>query len=60
MGLEAFTKKYDPYWDIPPNESLPKPVIDLPIQDTEGGLFGAESITKKGRMQKRKKSPEEE
>jgi len=31
IGLEAFTKKHDPYWDIPLNESLPKPVIDLPI-----------------------------
>lgn len=30
IGLEAFTKKHDPYWDIPLNESLPKPVIDLP------------------------------
>jgi len=31
IGLEAFTKKHDPYWDIPLNEELPKPVIDLPI-----------------------------
>jgi len=31
LGLDAFTKKHDPYWDIPLNESLPKPVIDLPI-----------------------------
>ncbi|MCA9241415.1 MAG: hypothetical protein KDA37_14500, partial [Planctomycetales bacterium] len=31
LGLEAFTKKHDPYWDIPLNESMPKPVIDLPI-----------------------------
>lgn len=30
IGLDAFTKKYDPYWDIPLNESLPKPVISLP------------------------------
>jgi len=30
IGLDAFTKKHDPYWDIPLNESLPKPVIDLP------------------------------
>ncbi|MBD2358144.1 N-6 DNA methylase [Tolypothrix sp. FACHB-123] len=33
IGLEAFTKKYDPYWDIPLNENLPQPVIDLPIPD---------------------------
>ena len=31
VGLDAFTKKHDPYWDIPLNESLPKPVIDLPV-----------------------------
>ncbi|HNS40183.1 MAG TPA: hypothetical protein PKJ56_08030, partial [Promineifilum sp.] len=24
-GLDAFTKKYDPYWDIPLNENLPQP-----------------------------------
>ncbi len=30
IGLDAFTKKHDPYWDIPLNESLPQPVIDLP------------------------------
>ena len=30
LGLEAFTKKHDPYWDIPLNENLPQPVIDLP------------------------------
>jgi hypothetical protein len=29
-GFDAFAKKYDPYWDIPLNESLPKPVIELP------------------------------
>lgn len=31
IGLEAFTQKHDPYWDIPVNENLPEPVIDLPI-----------------------------
>lgn len=30
IGLEAFSRKHDPYWDIPLNENLPKPVIDLP------------------------------
>jgi hypothetical protein len=34
-GLEAFTQKHDPYWDIPLNESLPQPVIDLPIPGQE-------------------------
>ena len=31
IGLDAFTQKYDPYWDIPLNESLPEPVIELPL-----------------------------
>lgn len=30
IGLEAFTRKYDPYWDIPLVETLPTPVIELP------------------------------
>lgn len=29
IGLDAFTKKYDPYWDVPLNEELPKPVIEI-------------------------------
>ena len=33
LGLEAFTKKHDPYWNIPLNENLPQPVIDLPIPE---------------------------
>ena len=31
LGLDKFTRKYDPYWDIPLNENLPQPVIDLPL-----------------------------
>ena len=31
LGLAAFTQKHDPYWDIPLNENLPQPVIDLPL-----------------------------
>lgn len=31
VGLDAFTKKYDPYWDVPLVETLPKPVIELPL-----------------------------
>jgi len=31
IGLDAFTRRHDPYWDIPVNKSLPQPVIDLPI-----------------------------
>ncbi len=30
IGIEAFTRKHDPYWDIPLNENLPQPVIELP------------------------------
>ena len=45
VGLDAFTKKHDPYWDIPLNENLPQPVIDLPIPKSPNGsdqmsLFG--------------------
>jgi hypothetical protein len=38
IGLDAFVKKHDPYWDIPLVTALPKPVIDLPGVDspTEG------------------------
>lgn len=35
IGLEAFTKKYDPYWDVPLVETLPQPVIELPINTQE-------------------------
>jgi len=37
LGLEAFTKKHDPYWDIPLNENLPQPVIDIPFPATPPG-----------------------
>jgi len=36
IGLEAFTQKHDPYWDIPLNEALPKPVIELLVGGGEG------------------------
>jgi len=29
IGLEAFTKKHDPYWDIPLNENPPQPDPDV-------------------------------
>ena len=41
IGLEAFTRKHDPYWDIPLNESLPKPVIELPGAGGDGGVAAA-------------------
>jgi hypothetical protein len=55
-GLDAFTKKYDPYWDIPLNEGLPKPVIDLSIpedKESEIDIFGQTTQSKKrGRSKK--------
>jgi hypothetical protein len=51
IGLDAFTKKHDPYWDIPPNENLPPPVIELPAisgqQSAVSGQRGAVSGRKK-------------
>jgi len=41
IGLEAFTRKHDPYHDIPLNENLPQPVIDLPGQGS--GVGGQDS-----------------
>ncbi len=35
IGLEKYTRKYDPYWDIPLNEELPKPVIEIPLPKEE-------------------------
>src|SRR5581483_9704745 len=44
IGIEAFTKKHDPYWDILLNENLPQPVINLPkpaeATDPVGALPG--------------------
>jgi hypothetical protein len=33
IGLDAFVKKHDPYWDIALVDTLPKPVIDLPTPE---------------------------
>jgi hypothetical protein len=35
--VKAFTRKHDPYWDIPLNENLPQPAIDLPIPAAPAG-----------------------
>lgn len=46
IGPESFTREHDPYWDIPLNENLPQPVIDLPIpagDDQEGDLLAPTS-----------------
>jgi len=29
VGLDAFTRKWDPYWDVPLNEALPEAVIEI-------------------------------
>ena len=47
IGLKAFTQKYDPYWEIPLNENLPKTVIELPTPEvyavsTDDGTFQRE------------------
>lgn len=50
IGLEAFCQKHDPYHDIPLVETLPKPVIDLPIPDGSGdGGQGSGENTSAGR-----------
>ena len=35
IGLEAFVRKHDPYWDVPLVETLPKPVIELKVPAAE-------------------------
>jgi hypothetical protein len=48
MGLEAFTRKYDPYWDVPLVESLPRPVIELPNLTSSEGHVVAEGKVEYG------------
>jgi hypothetical protein len=60
IGLEAFVRKHDPYWDVPLVETLPKPVIELKVPAAEkqdgaaqgqlglAGIVGAEK-PKRGR-----------
>lgn len=35
IGEDVFCKKYDPYWNIPINETLPEPVIEISIPETK-------------------------
>ena len=35
IGTEAFAKKYDPYWDVPLNDSPPAPVLQFAIPAPE-------------------------
>jgi hypothetical protein len=59
LGLDVFTRKYDPYHDIPLNESLPQPVIELPGLDTGAGeRFALEESPSKSRRRSRKGTPE--
>lgn len=37
IGLEAFVRRYDPYWDVPLVEELPSPVIELPRVEMKVG-----------------------
>jgi len=64
-GLEAFARRHDPYWDIPLNESLPRPVINLPVpagatvQETPVAygatdLFGNQTVESPRRRQRRR------
>ena len=39
IGAAAFTRKYDPYWDIQLVETLPQPVIELPGVEAEAEHF---------------------
>ena len=36
-GLEAFVRRYDPYWDVPLVRSLPSPVNEFPKLEMKVG-----------------------
>jgi len=40
IGLDAFARRHDPYHDLPLNEDLPKPVIDIPVAVAAAGQLG--------------------
>ena len=48
IGLDAFTKKHDPYWDIPLNENLPQPVIELALPGDSGGTEQVDEFSLSG------------
>jgi hypothetical protein len=57
IGIGAFTKKHDPYWDIPLNENLPQPVIDLPgFGSAKDEGFALEAAPRPRRKRGRQKS----
>ena len=39
-GLSEFVRRHDPYWDIPLNGALAKPVIDLPLAGDAAVISG--------------------
>lgn len=45
LSLEEYTQKYDPYHDIPLNENLPQPVIQLPGYDNNIPTKGEFQLT---------------
>jgi hypothetical protein len=55
MGLEAFVRKHDPYWDAPLVTTLPNPVLDLPAGDAAGSneAFRLETAAPKAKRAKR-------
>ena len=57
IGPEEYARKYDSYWDIPLNESLPVPVIEFPgfaaaDERVSGFSLASPYATKKGRRRK--------
>jgi hypothetical protein len=60
IGLKAFLKKHDPYWDIPLNHELPKPVIDLAIPEPKAskgqGLLPGMGAAVESRRRPRKRT----
>jgi hypothetical protein len=54
IGLDEFTRQHEPYWDIPLNENLPQPVIELPgLAGAAGDRFNLEEPVGKGRRKGR-------
>jgi len=46
--MEAFTRQCVPYWDVPLVESLPQPVIELPVVISGEGHVVAEGNVEYG------------
>lgn len=49
IGLAAYCKKHDPYWDIPLNERLPTPEIELPTPTGDEGASTEGASGRRGR-----------